>query len=73
MLKRKYRIMIRLILAGVDFCLFGVGFIMLVGEQECSSSMADLLMLLGAKVIGFLLCAGALNLEVFRKKISTKK
>ena len=72
MLKRKYRIMIRMILAGIDFCTFGVGFIMLVGEQECSS-MADLLMFLGVKGIGFLLCVGALNLEIFRKKISTKK
>ena len=72
MLKRKYRIMIRLILAGVVFCLLEVGIVMLFGEQECSST-ADILKFLGTKVIGFLLCCEALNLEIFRKKISTKK
>ena len=72
MLKRKYRIVIRLILAGVVFCLLGVGIVMLFGEQECSST-ADIITIVGTKMIGFLLCVGALNLEIFRKKISTKK
>ena len=68
MLERKYRIMIRLILAGVVFCLLGVGIVLLIVEQE-----ADIIMIVGTKMMGFLLCVGALNLEIFRKKISTKK
>ena len=68
MLKRKYRIAIRLILAGVVFCLLGVGIVLLIVEQE-----AGIITIFVTKMMGFLLCVGALNLEIFRKKISTKK